>query len=374
MPFDTGAYLGAVGQGNAALAGGISSFGKDAGEAITQYKQLQAAGKAADYFRKSMDDPSQMGITDAEWQTLGARDKAAAAQGFMQKQTAQQEQAKADEARARARFMQQQADEGDAMGAIAPAALNWQQQNPGKQPGPADIMGWMKDTGPMNPKVQATLMRSIIPKIMAGGDPTDNAPVPYDSPQGNHYIRFGKTFLPDRAPAEADAATPPEGYAAVSDGKGGVKYLKQPDTTRKLPPTFEPQMNAISKTVADAQTTLAQPDADFQSPTIAKMAKTNAKNKLASAQKQGQSLLDRHLKMGNLTPDEHASMYEDLGLTPPAASSTPAASSSAGNSGGAAASSSDRITVQDKNGQKFTVPSSQADAAKKAGYQIVPTL
>lgn len=90
------------------LASGISSAGDSIASKIDEYKKTQAAGKAADYFKKSQDpamvpmgaddDPSQapptppnpflakLGIHEEQWKIMGARDKAQAAQAFMQAQ------------------------------------------------------------------------------------------------------------------------------------------------------------------------------------------------------------------------------------------------------------------------------------------------
>lgn len=60
-------------------------------DAAEKFKQVQDAGKAADYFVKANPDAlSSMGIHQDEWQTLGARDKSAAVTGLVKSQ-AQQE-------------------------------------------------------------------------------------------------------------------------------------------------------------------------------------------------------------------------------------------------------------------------------------------
>ena len=176
-------YLETINQGNQALANGISSLGQNIGQGIQQWKQNKLQAKAADYMVKSYDtkDPNtgdvknplldQMGVHPEEWDTLSAPQKTMAVQGLMKgmamKSLQQEQQAKTQEMQARTQMLQQNADEADAMGKIAPVAQAWQTNNPGKQPGAADILSWM-GSAKLNPRTQSAIMAKLIPGMMGG--------------------------------------------------------------------------------------------------------------------------------------------------------------------------------------------------------------
>jgi hypothetical protein len=278
-----------------------------------------------------------------------------------------QRQAQTAELQARANFMNTQADEADAFSQLAPAAKNWQANNPGKNPTATDIVG-MLGTSKMNPRAQGIIMSKLIPAMMNGENGT--GPQSYTSPAGNPYVFMGHNLIRDQAqmdPSQFMDAAPP-GMTPLPNGKNGVVWK---DTNKALPSTYESRLsNTAGNGLADQLSALQQnaqtPDEDLLArPTIggdkAKLAKykANVQKQIGTLQGQLKNHIDSYAQQGFATPDFWNAERQRYGLATPAASkSTPAASSSAG-TGGAPAAASPIFT--DKSGAQFQYKGSAAD-------------
>ena len=240
MPYGAGEGVNRLGQfimgmvnGGKATNGPDPSFGQrlSAGtlSAVEGYDQfsdqqdrINSAGKAADYFRKSMgeDAEKQTGITDAEWQNLGAREKAAAAQGFVENQTAQsmaarikdtlsqvlQRQGTADWRTSQANKNNQETTSDQTFAdaykrATQPATPDWRipqsltaslMSEPnanGGQPTPQSILTMALQSGVTLPKA-LTYAQSL--KSISAGSPNGDEPF---KPSGN-MLKIGKWNVP----------------------------------------------------------------------------------------------------------------------------------------------------------------------------------
>jgi hypothetical protein len=149
----------------------------------------------------------------------------------------------------------------------------------------------------------------------------EEMPAGWTSPSGNPYVRYHNTLLPDRTAVDTSEINTPEGYDAVPDGKGGVKYVKLPTTPAlKLPESFHKTMDDISQDVAASQSRLEMSDADFKADPIFKdqdpaSIRAAAKRNLARAQARGKMTLQRYSRY--LQPDELDAAHAELGLPAP---------------------------------------------------------
>lgn len=349
------------------ISSGASGLASGAEAAIKKYKQIQDAGKAADYFMKAGGDEmyQQAGMHPEEFKTLGARDKAAVVQGIMEQGTAkklqaqmQDMQAQAEERRqmglARQQQMQLQQEEAEGMPRLAEAIMAGRAAqgggtDPTADPGgemptgagggapprtgnfsPEEIMAGIQSMGKTNPKLAATLSRTLIPKLM---NPENGGPQSWTSPTGHPYVWMNKTLMPDRDQFDPSQmmGSVPAGYEAVQTGKDHMSLVK---TQKELPASFHSTMDKIQEDIAGAQGTLERPDAGFTdakgAPMKADQVKTMrqfATNRLKAAQTRGKATIDRYHTGGFITPEQRDDYYTQLGLD---AATTPAAAAPAG--------------------------------------------
>ena len=228
--------------------------GANEGYEAWQQKQSQvnSAGKAADYMRKALGDDAeqQMGIADEEWQNMGAREKAAAAQGFQQRQSAAQVAAGIQEQQARAEYYRQRAapDQPDPQlaaqerlrtmlgNALAPRLPNGAAgpvqagQGVSPQVAPPDIARMMLQSG-VDPRL-------TLPFLKAGMDAQggDVMPKPFVTKGGRtvYVTPTGNVVDPDKQGEDVLDTKPkdeevPDGYQAMRVGKG---WTIKPDPSR----------------------------------------------------------------------------------------------------------------------------------------------
>lgn len=250
------------------ISSGASGLAAGAEAAAKQYKQIQAAGKSADYAVKAAPEAlMQMGITPEQWGTLGARDKAAAMQGFMQKMTMDKMQADnaemmahAQEYRQKAASQQTQDRATEALPRVMQSILERRKTMAGPGPGPdvdpggemdpnaimsgagptsqapggpmkpEELMQAISEMGATNPKVAAALINKFMPMLTGTGE---DQPAGWKSPAGNDYVRFKNTFLrdPRSDPSQmlARPVTDENGNViahALTDGKGKTTFVK----------------------------------------------------------------------------------------------------------------------------------------------------
>lgn len=283
------------------ISQGASNLAAGGEAAIKKYRQIQDAGKAADYFMKAGGDDmyAQAGMHPEQWKTLGPRDKAAVVQGIMEQGTQKKLQAQLEEMHALAQERQQKTqlsqDEADAWPALAQAIMAGRQTasgpmadggpsagmtpqpmmdaGPGAQPGPGpgpdpstgtmpmggnfspeEIMAGMAKMGKTSPRLAAALSRTLIPKLMEG---STSGPQSWKSPTGNPYVWMGHNLMPDKTqfdPSEM-MGNVPSGYQVMPDGKGGMRVLpeKKPvDAPTQLPAAFWSKLDKLATAHADA--------------------------------------------------------------------------------------------------------------------------
>jgi hypothetical protein len=301
-------------------------------------------------------------------------------EGHFQAQAVQslmeQRKAQAQEREAKARLMMMQQDEAQAwpefakrlMGGGAPGAgPGADLMSPGAGAGgvgptsgtgntfsPENIMRAMSEMGATSPRLSSALARTLVPQLMQGG----TGPQSWKSPEGNPYVFMNHTLMADRPPLDINAmmGTAPEGYGVVQTGPGKAQVVK---TRKELPPTFHSALDRAQTDIAGAETTLQQPDSMFTDAKDMAMKKGLAQKRLTTARTAAKGTIDRYHSTGYLTDEQRDMMYGDLGLKPQQQQQT----SAKGVAG--------RKTVQDKNGNKFTVPANQLQAALDQGYTEV---
>jgi hypothetical protein len=279
-------------------------------------------------------------------------------QGEAMKSAVQQRKAQAQLIQEKAANLQTQQDEAGAMGAIAPVMQDWMQKNPGKQPAATDIMGFMQ-TAKLNPRAQSAIMQKLIPAMMNGEGGGAVAPQFITSPSGNHYAVLKNSMMNDNQRPAMDDSQVPDGYEAVPDGKGGMRYLRAP-AAKTIPPAAQNKLTEYLNDYSSANDILNSSDADLKANPAGLPAATlraGATARLKRTQTNAKNLLDMQQKLGALDDDTHGSFLQQFGLGGKAAAAPPAAGAAGG-----------RVQVWDKTGKAFTVPAEQKDAAVQAGY------
>lgn len=339
------ANAGSSGGGGTGMAGMVNpgSGGTSGVSGSMNVKQLQLAGKTADAFRSQMaasmpapadtddSDPKVMGATDDEWNTLGAADKWAKVQGYVQGQVqsevgarisdyAQQAQERAAQARATqdtGTFLKHYLTApSTTSGATTTDPESGEGIAPERPTTPMERMAYAGSQMPNNwdvgrsmPSILATLPR------LAGMNGGTLQPMPYTSPNGNSYVQLDRTLLPDRTPVDTTNMTPPDGYAYASDGRGGVKTVKLP-APRPIPDSFNKVMDTATSDIADAQNDISSGD-----PTKA----ARAQRTLKAAQMRGKATVDRYFTNGYFDSDQRDAHYSELGISTGGAAPAPAA-------------------------------------------------
>jgi len=349
---------GVTNQSGQILAQGISQAGQSLGETIEQLGQRHRQLKA--YQTMAVDG---LGMDKDQVGKMTLPQLTGIMQGEALKSARAQREALTAETQAKTTMLQQNAEEADAFGKIAPLAQRWAANNPGKQPAATDILGWMGQAK-LNPRTQSAIMQKLIPGMMNGeGTPT---PQNWRSAGGNSYVTMGKQILPDRSAVNPDDVTPPAGYEAVPDAKGNVKYLRTPGQ-KTIPPAAQQQLTTYLNDYTSANDVLKASDDELKANPAGlppAQLRAAATTRLKRTQQNAKNLLDLQKKLGALDDDTHQSFLSNFGL-----GNAPA---SAGGDGAVTPDASGRIPVWDKTGKKFTVPAAQKDQAAAGGYSLTP--
>lgn len=355
------------------LGAGISNAALNAQGSLSQLiQQASATSKQAKAYRAMAVDGLGMDPDQVNRMSLPEL------QGHMQAmavRTQQQEtQARTARELASAAYMQSESESADALGQMAPAAAAWRKANPGKNPSAMDVIQMMGNTK-MAPRAQGIILSKLLPSLMSGESGLQ--PQPYKSPEGNPYVFFNHTLLPDRSVTDIAAliGNAPAGMVALpTNTKGGITWK---NTAKALPGTYETRLsNTAGNGLADQLGLLQQSanqsdDEILARPTIAgdkgKLAtfRKNNASQIQSLTKQIQNHLDSYRAQGYGSPDFWHDEYRRYDLTPPAGA--PAASRDAGTPA-AVSGQTGRVPVWGKDGSAFTIPAGQLDQALAAGY------
>lgn len=387
------------------ISGGAAGAAAGIDHAIKRHKQVQDAGKAADYFMKAGGDEmyQALGIHPEQWKTLGSMDKMQAVEGLLKaravKEHEEQTAAMTEERRARAAQLKFSTEEREAEAGAFPEFMRRLMELQGTSTGtnaPTDpqASGMITETGGMpeqaseaaaimrskpdgamfspenlvkaasgmgqtNPRMAAVMMRQIMPQLIGNTE----TPRPWMSPEGNPYVTYHHTMMPDKEQFDPStlmgAGNMPEGYTGVVTGPNHMQVVK---TSKELPASFHSTLDTIGTDIASAQATLAQPETAFRNADDAKTMKGYAQRRLEGAQKRGKQTIERYHTAGYTSDEERADFYEQLGLPAPAAAKKKAAAKPGTDDG--------KVTVE-KGGQQFKLPKAQLQDAIKQGYTEV---
>jgi hypothetical protein len=270
---------------------------------LNQQKQINNAGKSADYFVKSNQNGDgsnpileEMGIHQDEWANLGARDKSAAVQGLLQSRAAKQQaadiQAQTDLRNAQAAKAQTDAAAEGALGPImqratelmrggsAPAQLplgaaDWGAllggqgprafvQTPGTATAgmalPQALLQAIGESKAMNPRVQGALISKILPQMIqnAGGE-GDSTPIEMTMSDGTKVLYQPHT----KNPAMFSPSSKAEATAAAQQA---VLQTKADLHQKLIANGFTPAKNAqTGEDIADVYTDATGKTVDLRS-------------------------------------------------------------------------------------------------------------
>lgn len=253
---DTGAAPGFGGR----MKAGMMSASEGYDKFVQQQQQITSLGKAADYFRDAMGDDAakQTGITDEEWENMGHKDRASAMVGFMNQQTNQEAQSRAQaySSMAQSRAATQQEQDNEAGGLARWANEMDKQINP-PTPSDDDDSGTqfqgnsellsrfspeqrsgfhaLAQMGQSSPRLAAPLLKNIFAQFaggqMGGGkdDGTNGVNFTEDPETGDRFATFGKEMVGSGINPKKLAPN----IMSVDDGQGGtLQVMLDPKTGR----------------------------------------------------------------------------------------------------------------------------------------------
>lgn len=359
MPFDSQAYLSAMG----GAANNIAGIGNSLAQGIKNYQQEKKDDKAARAVFDALSPnasadgstrPHPFGISKDEFDGMSRRDRIGFVSGAMQaqhvKEFMDQARERQDEAEAWDKFsgalsrrMNPPAPQdiiGATAGATNPelaAAISpgvvanfmQQQQTPNAGLTGKDIMAAMAEVGRTNPRLSSSLARSVLPEFMRQTmNNGDEKPMPWTSPQGNPYVSYHHTLIPDRSGVNVQdfMSQLPENYNAVPDGKGGLRAVPKP-AAKNMHATIQSMLLKHLDDYASGSQTAASSDEELKNNPAGltpQQLRDSASRRMKAAQQAARNLLTLQKQNGTVSDEEHDALLSQFGIIPKTATSTTA--------------------------------------------------
>lgn len=372
MPFDSRAYLSAMGQ----AAGNIQGIGATIAGGIKNWQQEKKEDKAARAVFDALDPedsdesgraPHPFGITKDELDGMSRADRIAFVGGKVQSLSVKQHMAQME--REQAEEQRRQEDQTDQqLQRTAQAEFQRRlspmqpfEQGPQQAMTPDRVLGEAAAAGyRLPPQMLQQMMQE-----QEGVNWQDVMPRPFEIEGVKGAV--GKSgqfqFLPQATPESLQAVpvTDADGNIVgmrVPTGKGGTAPLPA-SKPKTLPDSYNTRLNTIMEGLESIQGTISKTDDELKSIYRGQDPAKLRAAKSAELERQKKTLRDhvsRFKEQGYGDEPFWKGEMERLGL-----SASPAATPAA----------ADRITVI-KDGKQFTVPASQLAEAEKQGYKRAP--
>lgn len=360
--FGPGASMGAPSGLGTVLAldrqSAMSDWGEGIAKAVENYKGIQDAGKAADYFMKAGGDEAfqTMGIHPEVWKTLGSREKIAAVSGYMKQQGVEEAAAKIKEYQGIAewrkaqadRAQQDTADEGPigtavnrfaTMPPISLAIANYGSAPQDESPADEGDGATTEPPATREPSFQERMRYALatsglagrhVPKLIEAlskygqmaGDADGAVTPPIEYPvMGGKYTAIGWRGNKNRSVVknvDTSNYTPPPGTYLTPDGQ--VKALPKEAGPAKLPDAASALLATQASTIADNTAKLDMSDEELAKTEVGidgKQARTKANRAILRAQQAAKTIIDTHRTLGYYGDEERNDLYQHYGLKTP---------------------------------------------------------